>query len=1609
MIKRYLYYKVIAIFLAVQLALPGLSYGATANNYGRLPAFKELSQDYSFPVLKGVKYNRENPLTLEFIVDGGNAGKVSSEETQKLIRYFLAGLTLPKNDLWVNLSPYEHDRIVPQALGETDLGYDMLKQDCLLKRLAASLTYPESESGRAYWNAINGVGANNHSPATNNFNKVWIVPGKAEIYENETTAFITDSNLKAMAEEDYLAVNLSLRGSVATKQSQSQIATPHNNSARNDATEAFKTHILPLIEKEVNNGRSFANLRQFYSALILALWFKEKFKNSLYRDFVDQNKITGIDLNDPQAKERVYNRYLAAFKDGVYNYVKRERVGANNYSPVQKISKRRYFSGGLNFADTAITRAPKKMSPIARLFGAVAFFGVMTTFGCATNTQASSPRTPAALAGGKTAASGKLTGKMFGSDYEQALEYVAGVQSIFSRIDYFGNERFILNNHMADTLVYLYQSGSLSFEDFPSIFWNDLRDNLGGLNGYGYFARPGPALEIIIQFARAVDKRPGPQAQRDKEFLRQILVKTGAIAQLHSDLLSRNEDKFLAAVNTACDLLGAGLISADQIPPATLGELIAMFHNKTPSLEALSIGPKPGTVTSYDALLLKDRSRQIGILLKSGAVVSKTGLAELKNTIHDQIVSRRDDLEGVGLKALADLLAHGGETFDLVPPEELDRLVKKHYCERVKLLNAEEIDTLGFLIDKKVVEFSRGQWRGKMMELFQKEKIFTEHPYAALARQGAIDRDSFPIDYFDDIYTIIRVELSPRAPKGGYSCGPLYYFEVLNVLLEANLVKDIPAGAVEQILVSSRGDDRELAPVAIELLGRLRAMNHPGVRALQDQNNALVSRLTTELGSGINPAMYDFYTQLWQRVGNDHGAMLEARGLAQNEMMRNLYSLCPPESRGAFFDAISKELRFGKVNTVIATIMKAASAILESADWERESSKRNLQAFPLAMRTTGLELLPKAQLMSILFINNLVEGDLPPQILMRIYDNPGFKAATANLNDMVCFDIARAIDSYGKRFLVPLDAENIGNLAKKFADILLRESNEVMLAPGGEVYALLHSDAMFDPVAVEKVFRPYIGSHGKWRYFKGGAQKNPGLDMVEGIRYNSAGVMLYVGAHGDPDHIWMDNGTLGHNIEGDLHDPRAISHEELAHRLGLAAQNNNGDLSFLTIVIDDCYSGNYSVTFEDKLNRELAHMLRAGQIGKLPRVIASQQRGLISWVNGMLTHLDMVRPTPASSSFLGSSLLRLQQFIDAEEHGFQVYRKAFLDSTQSADNRYYGSGGGDFVFFLRRDLEQMAAIFRSVHSKAIPLVGGKDELSNGVPFMLGREVLLIDYMGHDAKVTEVENMPDGKLKAKVKDLKAGRDGELLLTPHNSTGLVKDAVAVLNVGHLPGAVQTFLTGLLSQPADDFYTYVAKGVQDMYGLAFKDKEHDIKALHQSILDLPDDSPNGRSQRRGIAYFHESLHQLINQEKLAIKLRYEPDQNPYLDIFNDQGEKIGEVQLINPGAAELAGRKSADDPEYNHYLIRALQLQAFGAADVEFTDTIRGLSREPVAAPDASPTPTGGLDFSQDRFNLKVHSSVPDLPVSGGKGYDYLFIEDIQVKNISAERLQTFLQQP
>ena len=336
-------YVVLVAFFVTSLNVTGSS--AFAQEVATLPTpgvMVHLSPSFEPPVLTGIKVHPDNPFRFDFLFDQGDSQlsqEQIKEESTKLIKYFMASLTTPENDLWVNLSPYEKDRIIPNSFGLTEMGRDLLAQDYLLKQITASLIYPEGELGKKFWKRIYEEAQRKFGTTNipiNTFNKVWIIPEKAVVYENgeSGTAYVVQSKLKVMLEEDYL----SLKKHVAVEMDQPQ-------DTNKIGSQIVREIVLPQLSKEINENKNFARLRQVYNSLILATWYKKKVKESILSNvYADKDKVQGINIDDPQEKEKIYQRYLKAFKKGVYNYIKEEQDPLT-----QEIVPRKYFSGGESF------------------------------------------------------------------------------------------------------------------------------------------------------------------------------------------------------------------------------------------------------------------------------------------------------------------------------------------------------------------------------------------------------------------------------------------------------------------------------------------------------------------------------------------------------------------------------------------------------------------------------------------------------------------------------------------------------------------------------------------------------------------------------------------------------------------------------------------------------------------------------------------------------------------------------------------------------------------------------------------------------------------------------------------------------------------------------------------------------------------------------------------------------------------------------------------------------------------------------------------------------------------------------------------------------------
>ncbi len=314
---------------------------------------KAISKPFTPVLIKAVTVNPNDPFLFDFIIDKGDStlsDEAFEAETQKLVKYFLAALTIPENDLWVNLSPYEQDAMVPRVLGVTELGKDLLVEDYYLKQVTAQLTNPNTETGKKFWKLAYAKAQEMYGTTQvpiNTFSKIWIVPDQAMVLEKDGSAFVASSHLKVFLDQDYLAVKKNLDNKeIGTD----KLGIQKTQDINSFSSQIIKDVVLPEIEKEINAGENFASVRQIYNSAILAAWYKKRLKESLLgKIYVDQNKVAGVNAQDMDSGDKIFEKYTAALKTGAYNIIKQDYDLST-----QKVVQRKYFSGGVKMAPTRI-------------------------------------------------------------------------------------------------------------------------------------------------------------------------------------------------------------------------------------------------------------------------------------------------------------------------------------------------------------------------------------------------------------------------------------------------------------------------------------------------------------------------------------------------------------------------------------------------------------------------------------------------------------------------------------------------------------------------------------------------------------------------------------------------------------------------------------------------------------------------------------------------------------------------------------------------------------------------------------------------------------------------------------------------------------------------------------------------------------------------------------------------------------------------------------------------------------------------------------------------------------------------------------------------------
>jgi len=232
------------------------------------------------------------------------------------------------------------------------------------------------------------------------------------------------------------------------------------------------------------------------------------------------------------------------------------------------------------------------------------------------------------------------------------------------------------------------------------------------------------------------------------------------------------------------------------------------------------------------------------------------------------------------------------------------------------------------------------------------------------------------------------------------------------------------------------------------------------------------------------------------------------------------------------------------------------------------------------------------------------EGALNPVDIVSIYSNREFYSKTKDLGFANQYSVARAIDLTIKRFGLDISDENIEKVLPFIIEVTEKFSKRVVLNKNAHLIIVVHSEYLFDPLAIADFARKRFGVRDEnIQVFRGTEDKEY---ILQAIRECPPNTTIWFGGHGGPSHFWLENGQVGREISDHLD---AISYKELANSLIYwRAGNNNYKHSDLNIIIESCFSADFIVETLDSL----VNSLSKGDIKSLPMVVATTNRGATS-------------------------------------------------------------------------------------------------------------------------------------------------------------------------------------------------------------------------------------------------------------------------------------------------------------------------------------------------------------------------------------------------------------
>jgi hypothetical protein len=292
---------------------------------------------------------------------------------------FFVGLFMPNNLFWVNLNPWEPNRLLGDGLEKTDAGRVMLEADLQMKKDFANYKNPcESDVGAQYWKKLDEKSdqlvQNLKKKYPNDFNEKdiitfstvsrnWIVPDKINAQGTGDTIYLESATLKIESEPVYEHSQYDVKDRLTFLFSQ---------SVKDDLAAAAKEYgkysmelqdemIRPLVIRDINTQKEYADLRTVYHSLILAQWYKNKFQSSpaLFSDEFNSGKIVSYESDTPWKPESTWQAYRTSFEEHEYECIKTQEF---TQGTTKITSTKTYEGGGVKFDNIplSITEPPSQ-------------------------------------------------------------------------------------------------------------------------------------------------------------------------------------------------------------------------------------------------------------------------------------------------------------------------------------------------------------------------------------------------------------------------------------------------------------------------------------------------------------------------------------------------------------------------------------------------------------------------------------------------------------------------------------------------------------------------------------------------------------------------------------------------------------------------------------------------------------------------------------------------------------------------------------------------------------------------------------------------------------------------------------------------------------------------------------------------------------------------------------------------------------------------------------------------------------------------------------------------------------------------------------------------